>query len=462
MKKNNKLAIIFTVVFVFLCFFCLWAFFILNKNETGEIEAIQNENNESIVDNTYKMTAEEIAELPTTKIEEQNEEQEKNLEQEVESEAFELQGKIAYEGDRAKTWNITLGDYIGLTYYNQGDSRWASKMYSSINDRTQTMKTSGCGPTSAAMIVTAIKGAITPDKMADLFVSHGYRSANSGTYGSAFRAVADEFNITYQETTNVNTAINLLNNNNFIIASCGNGLFTTDGHFIVLIGVENNNIKIYDPYLYSGKFDTSTRRGKAIVNGNTVYVSINNFKKYANAQGFFCYGYTGSVPRNNSKTVITNAYTRYVKVNTSLNVRKSPNGRIVGSLYNGNMVTIYETNGNWSRIGENRWVCSLYLYSNFPIASQQVSKPVSISNSYTIGTYKVKASILNVRTGAGTNYRAKKYYELSSNAKYQNRKLGNYYANGYKKGVVCTVKKINGFWGLTSSGWICLKYCNKL
>ena len=37
--------------------------------------------------------------------------------------------------------------------YKQGDSRWGSKMYSSHNDKSQTMKNSACGPTSMADIV---------------------------------------------------------------------------------------------------------------------------------------------------------------------------------------------------------------------------------------------------------------------------------------------------------------------
>lgn len=86
---------------------------------------------------------------------------------------------------------------------------------------------SGCGPTSAAMIISSIKGTITPNAMGDLFKANGYRSAHSGTYWSAFRAVADEFNIEYQETSSLDKAIELLKNNNYLIASCGNGLFTT-------------------------------------------------------------------------------------------------------------------------------------------------------------------------------------------------------------------------------------------
>ena len=115
-----------------------------------------------------EMSEEEIKELPSTEIVEQTEEQEK----EVEDEAFELQGEIAYEGDKANTWNVELGDYKGLTYYSQIDQRWSGKMYSSVGNSTQTIGSSGCGSTSAAMIVTACKGAITPDTMSDLFVKY--------------------------------------------------------------------------------------------------------------------------------------------------------------------------------------------------------------------------------------------------------------------------------------------------
>ena len=148
---------------------------------------------------------------------------------------------------------------------------------------------SGCGPTCASMVVSSIKGTITPDVMANLFVQHGYRSADNGTYWSAYRAVADEFNIGYTETSDINKALDLLRNNNYIICSVGNGLFTTGGHYIVLVGIEGNTLKIYDPYNYSGKFETSTRRGKVIVEGNTIYCSVDNFKAYANYKGFFCY-----------------------------------------------------------------------------------------------------------------------------------------------------------------------------
>lgn len=398
--KKIALVIVTTCVMILSGF----GFYTVNKDKSTQ-EIVQEgikELKEYIT--TYKMSEEEIKELPSTEIKEQTEEQENATEQEVEDEGFELQGEIAYEGDRARSWDVELGDYKGLTYYSQIDNRWSSKMYSSVGDRSQTIGTSGCGSTSASMIVTAIKGAITPDKMSDLFVKYGYRSANNGTYWSAFRAIADEFNIEYKETYNLDTVVNLLRNNHYVVASCGNGLFTNGGHFIVLIGIEGNTIKVYDPYLYSGKFETSTRRGKATVNGNTVYVTIDNFRNYANAKGFFCYKHDGQV-QTNTQPVTTSTYTRYVNAKIGLNVRNAPNRARIGGLVNGTQVTVAETSGNWSRIVSptQGWVSSDYLTAT-PILNSQVQNN-TLANQ-TFGTYKLKRNcyLYSNQNLTGTRY----------------------------------------------------------
>lgn len=402
----------------------------------------------------YELSDENIKALPSKNIENGIDEQS------LEVESFEEQGPIAYNGDE-KHQNINLGNYIGLTYYSQIDSRWAFHPYTSINKSSQTIGTSGCGPTCASMVVTATRGTITPPEMGDLFVEHGYRSANNGTYLSAFRFVADTFNIEYNETYKLDNAIDLLNNNYYVVASCGNGLFTTGGHLILIVGIENNTLKIYDPFLYNGKFETSTRRGKVTVSGNTVYCSISNFRKYANYTRFFAYKHDSNVPTNNYVPSTNTNTTMYVRANGGLNVRSSPNGKKVGALSNGSQVIVYETQGNWSRIGTNRWVCSDYLTNSKSTVSSNSNTKVN-TKKYSNGSYKVNASLLNVRTGPGTNYKAKKYNQLSQNARKQNKALGKAKANGYKKGVVCTVTKVNKNWGLTNSGWICLDYCRKI
>lgn len=446
MNENKKKNIILVVATVIVAILAGLGFYNVNKDNTSENIAgeVINELKDYIT--TYNMSSEEIEKLPSTEIPEQTQEDEENIEQEVEDEAFEEQGNIAYNGS-SEYPNISLGNYTGLTYYSQIDSRWKNHVYTAIGDNSQTIGTSGCGPTSAAMVVTAIKGTITPPEMGDLFVQYGYRSANSGTYWSAFRWVADVFDIEYQETSSLDTAINLLRNNNYVVASVANGLFTSGGHFIVLVGIDGDTIKIYDPYLYSGKFDTSTRRGKVTVDGNVVYCSIDNFRNYANYRGFFAYKHNGNV-QENTGTVTTATYTRYVNVNTRLNVRNSIWGTVVGKLYNGDKITVYETNGNWSRIGTNRWVCSDYLVG-------------SNKAEYTTGSYTVTASLLHVRSGPGTNYYIKTYKQLTANARSQNKSKGNYYANGLLKGVNVTVSQVKGNWGKIPSGWICLDYCKK-
>lgn len=447
--KSKRLKIlsllIILIIFTYLC---------LNNKNNNTNENIETEEIKEKI-TTYSMSNKEIEELPSKTIEVQNEEDEESIakEQAVEGEAFEEQGEIAYNGT-IEYPNVTIGSYKGLTYYSQIDNRWKSQMYSAINNKSQTIGTSGCGPTAAAMIVTAVKGTITPPEMADLFLKYGYRSKDQGTYWSAFRFVADTFDIKYQETSNVEKALELLNKNNYIVASCGNGLFTTGGHFVVLTKLENGIIEIYDPYLYSGKFDTSTRRGKVEVNGNKVYISIENFIKYANMKRFFCYTNEGKKVENNQPVTIQ-PYIRYVTANIGLNIRNKANGDKIGILAKGTKVLVYETNNSWSRIGNGQWV-----YSNYLGSLNNTQEKNNVQNS--IGKYKINANLLNVRTGPGTNYKIKRYTQLTANARNQNKILGNYYANGLKRGVVVTVTKIQNGFGLIPSGWISLKYCNKV
>lgn len=412
MSENKKRNIVLIVIAIFIGILSGFGFYNANKDNSTEeiVSSAVNEIKDYIT--TYNMSQEEIEQLPSAEITEQTAEQEAEVsaEQEVESEEFELQGEIAYNGTTEYP-QISLGNYVGLTYYNQTDSRWKNHMYSSIGDSSQTIGTSGCGPTSAAMVVTAIKGTITPPEMGDLFVQYGYRSANSGTYWSAFRWAADVFDIGYQETSSLDTAIDLVRNNNYVIVSVGNGLFTTGGHFIVIVGIDGDTVKIYDPYLYSGKFDTSTRRGKATVSGNTVYCSIENFRNYANYKGFFAYKHNGNV-QENTGTVTTSTYTRYVSTNSkNLNVRSGAGTEysIVGSLRKGRQVTVAESNGSWSRIISpvSGWVSNTYLSSSY------------VSTSNTLGqTRKTKACYLYSNanlTGTRYSYKANTTVTILSN-----------------------------------------------
>ena len=446
MNKNKNIVLI--VISILVGLLGGFGFYTANKDKSQD-EIINSAVNE-VLDYIDNKSSTEIPQLT------ENDEQSLEV-QETEAEGFEEQGLIAYEGSE-KTPNVELGEYAGLTYYSQLDSRWSSKMYSSVGNTSQTIGSSGCGPTSASMVVSSIKGNITPDVMADLYTQYGYRSASQGTYWSAFKWTADVFNIGYSECYRLDDAIAKLKDNHYIIASCNQGLFTYGGHFIVLIGVEGDYIKVYDPYLYSGKFSTSSRIGKAEVKGNTVYVSIENFREYANYQKFFCFKNDRTdIKENTTATVVTdkvesnvNTVNYQVKItaNGGLNIRSGASvsySRIGGYAKNSIVTILAESNGfGKTNLG---WI-SLAYTSRYTT----VAKSTTVQK-YTTGTYKVNCSKLNVRTGPSTKYRIKSLNELTRSARNQ---------GGYVRGVKCTVAKVVGNWGLTPSGYICLDYCTKV
>jgi len=261
-------------------------------------EEIQSEvaDTKNAVENGGKVETKEIAK--STIKEEEEVTDEGADESSLEADALVEQENISYDGDNAGKGLNLLGKWQGLTYYSQADSRWASKLYTSTNNHSQTMKSSACGPTSAAMIVSSAKGAILPTTMARLFVDNGYRTANSGTAWAAYPFTADYFGFKeYHKTSDFNKAMDYLKQKNaigtskyYIICSCGSGLFTTGGHYIVLASLDGNTIRVFDPYLYNGKFNTASRRNANVeVKGTSAYVSKENFKKYANANSFWIF-----------------------------------------------------------------------------------------------------------------------------------------------------------------------------
>ena len=453
MEKDNKYKAILSIIMMCIILFVVYAF--------SDDKELQKDVVEKITDTVTDMAINES----TTRIENVTELDEQIVEvQETESEGFKEQGQVAYEGSE-KAPNVEVGKYAGLTYYSQIDSRWSNKMYSSVGDRSQTIGTSGCGPTSSAMVVSSIKGTITPDTMARLYTQYGYRSANQGTYWSAFKWTADVFNIGYSECYRLDDAVAKLKDNHYIIVSCNQGLFTYGGHFIVLTGIEGDYIKVYDPYLYNGKFDVASRRGKAEVKGNTVYVSIDNFRNYANYKKFFCFKNDRTDIKENDSNIVyvkpissvSNVdYKVRITANNGLNIRAGANTsyKRIGGYSKNQVATILAESNGWGKTDKGGWIKLAYTI--------KLSSSTTKVTGYRTGTYKVNASTLNVRTGPGTKYKIKGYKQLTANARYQNKKLGNQYTNGLKRGVVTTVTRVQNGFGLTPSGWISLNYCTKL
>ena len=250
-------------------------------------------------------------------------------------------------------------------YYSQIDKRWSNYPYPSPSLPHATIGSGGCGVASAAMIVSMLKQIVLPTEIADMFLKDGIR-VNGGTSNAAFDSyLTNKFGLKVTRNWKLDDAVACLQRGGLVVARClasKGKLFTTTGHFIVFAGYNNNTIEVYDPYLYANKFETSYRKGKATVVGTSVFVTYSNMKEYGGYNELWCYEPTG-VDTNKGDDDKQTTITKQVKVKTSLNVRAGAgtNYNVVGSLYNGNTVTVYETVNGWSRIGENRWVSDQYL-----------------------------------------------------------------------------------------------------
>lgn len=111
-----------------------------------------------------------------------------------------------------------------------------------------TIATSGCGPTSMAMVLTYLLGEeVSPVEMAEL--GNGAYTCSAGTYWSFFGDMSDKYGVECEQMeVSTENIVNNLEEGRPIIMSMGPGHFTSGGHFIVLRGFdENNNIIVADP-----------------------------------------------------------------------------------------------------------------------------------------------------------------------------------------------------------------------
>lgn len=342
-------------------------------------------------------------------------------ESQLEVEGFEEENPDFVSGSSSQSEDFVVGASVNTNvYYSQIDSRWKNLPYSATGNKSQTVGSSGCGPTSAAMVVSTIKGIVYPNEMADLYVKNGFRSANNGTYLSAFEWTANKYGIEFSRVYSVDNMINLLRNNYMVIVSVSDGLFTTGGHIMVVYGIDGDTLKIYDPYLYNGKFNAYGRQGKVTVSGNTVYCSIENFKAYANSKAYFGFkreassstsssqytsgrvlvdipiriAWQGSTKSYDDSLVDSNGYQFWIKNSVIINNRVYG---LADICYDGGETDILQ-------IFDRQFWCREIYMSNIP-----VEQPITIPN--TVGqTRKLRSSSIiysnNNLSGTQYNYKA--------------------------------------------------------
>ena len=180
--------------------------------------------------------------------------------------AFQAANGLKVDGIVGKqTWAALLGetqpepDFHQPVDYKQYDSKWAKVMYSNHNDKSQTIKSSGCGPTAMADIVaTLIDSKVTPVTLAELSMKWGTRTYSQGTSWSFFPKVAEYYGFSkYVKSSTLATLKSCLDTGGYVVASMGKGYWTSGGHFICVWKYDDKYVYANDPASRSRKKQNS-------------------------------------------------------------------------------------------------------------------------------------------------------------------------------------------------------------
>ena len=168
------------------------------------------------------------------------------LERNPETEDFVLnypfRGDVAVEAfapDRAE----------GVPLLMQWDKRWGYLKYGS-----DVVGITGCGPLCLSMAGYYVTGSdeFAPENMVAFARKNGYYSAGNGSSWTLISEGGVKLGLKVTEIPLVKKKIlDNLDAGNPIICAMGKGDFTTTGHYIVLVGVEDGLLRVNDPNSYA-------------------------------------------------------------------------------------------------------------------------------------------------------------------------------------------------------------------
>lgn len=127
--------------------------------------------------------------------------------------------------------------------FKQGDPRWGSKSYGCGGT---TLRSGGCGCTSAAMVLKKYGASITPEDACAYSLANGHRICGAGTSPSLFKPLAAKYGL---KTSIVDweAGKKLLAQGKPLIKNFGGLPFARGGHYVVLVGIQGNIVYVNDP-----------------------------------------------------------------------------------------------------------------------------------------------------------------------------------------------------------------------
>lgn len=297
--------------------------------------------------------------------------------------------KVTYSTDNNGL--ITKASWNGVSYYCQRDNRWAWSVYGNY-----TFASSGCVPTTAAMIVNTLKGTnYTPIDMGNILYNAGiYNVREIGAGGDTWKLISNKFGLTYKNNINVQSAKNELMKGNMIAATVEGGRFCPwpgISHEILLFGLDAQGYTtVYDPY-------TSTRNGRVHISEIFSHPSSFGLDKIDGGPFFSLGNYVDTtlyLDVSKGTGHVGNVYYTGNKVEPEVNLSIKNTGLVQGRDYK----VIYSNNVNVGKgtvtiIGVNMFTGKLTL--TFDIVKDEMSN----------GTYEIVSSlssnkVLDIQSGS--------------------------------------------------------------
>lgn len=155
---------------------------------------------------------------------------------------------LNYPLEVGKYHSVDLSDYDfsdGVPLFLQWDSRWGYIRYGS-----NVAGLTACGPTCLSMAACYLTGSgdYSPDKLIEFALKNNYYVSGSGSKWTLISEGGEKLGFDVTELPLVKARIfDCLERGIPVICVMGPGDFTTSGHYIVMVGVEDGLIQINDP-----------------------------------------------------------------------------------------------------------------------------------------------------------------------------------------------------------------------
>ena len=326
--------------------------------------------------------------------------------------------KVTYNTDNNGL--INKASWNGVSYYCQRDDRWAWSVYGNY-----TFASSGCVPTTAAMIVNTLKGTnYTPIDMGNILYNAGiYNVREIGAGGDTWKLISNKFGLTYKNNINVQSAKNELMKGNMIAATVEGGRFCPwpgISHEILLFGLDAQGYTtVYDPY-------TSTRNGRVHISEIFSHPSSFGLDKIDGGPFFSLGKYVDTtLYLNVSKGTghVGNAYYTGNKVEPEVNLSIKNTGLVQGRDYK----VIYSNNVN---IGKGTvTILGVNMFTGKLTLSFDIIKDEMVNGTYEIVSSMNNNKVLDIKSGSKNSGAYVQLYEWNGSGAQQYEIIKN--QNGY-------------------------------